>query len=68
MPKIPSLSHKEIIPLIERQGFVFLRQKGSHKIFRRDGQNIVIPCHGKQLKRGLIAKILKDAGINLADV
>ena len=65
MPKIPIISHKEIIPLIEKQGFLFIRQKGSHKIFRKDGQIIVVPCHNKPLKRGLTAKILKDAGIIL---
>ena len=65
MPKIPVLSYKEIIPIIEKQGFVFIRQKGSHKIFRKGGQNIIIPCHNKPLKRGLTAKILKDAGVYL---
>jgi len=63
MPKIPLLTDKEIISLIEKQGFIFIRQKGSHKIFRKDGKSIVVPCHNKQLKRGLTAKILKDADI-----
>jgi predicted RNA binding protein YcfA (HicA-like mRNA interferase family) len=63
MPKIPILSDREIIALIGNKGFVFVRQKGSHKIFRKNGQNIIVPCHNKQLKRGLIAKIFKDADI-----
>jgi len=65
MPKIPLLSDKEIITLIEKEGFIFARQKGSHKIFRKNGILIVIPCHNRVLKRGLTAQILKDAGVNI---
>lgn len=68
MPKIPVLSDSEIIKLIEKEGFVFIRQKGSHKIFRKDGKNIIVPCHNKELKIGLIVKILKDAGVDLSNL
>ena len=65
MPKIPVFSDKEIIKLIERVGFIFIRQKGSHKIFRREGKSIIVPCHNRPLKLGLTAKILKDADIDV---
>jgi len=44
---------------------VFSRQKGSHKIFcKKEFPPISVPCHGKDLKRGLTARILKDAGVS----
>ena len=64
MPKIPVLSDREMISLLEKNGFIFSRQKGSHKIFyKKDFPPISVPCHGKDLKRGLTSRILKDAGI-----
>lgn len=66
MPKIPVLTDKEMISLLEENDFTFSRQGGSHKIFRKKGfPPISVPCHGKDLKRGLTARILKDAGIDL---
>ena len=66
MPKIPVLTDREMISLLEENGFVFSRQSSSHKIFHKKGfPPISVPCHGKDLKRGLTARIFKDAGINL---
>ncbi|MDO8659349.1 MAG: type II toxin-antitoxin system HicA family toxin [Candidatus Parcubacteria bacterium] len=66
MPKIPVFSDKEMISLLEKNGFIFSRQRGSHKIFiKKEFPPISVPCHGKDLKRGLTARILKDTGINL---
>lgn len=66
MPKIPVFTDKEMISLLEKNGFIFSRQRGSHKIFNKKGfPPISIPCHGKDLKRGLATRILKDAGISL---
>ncbi|MFZ2715810.1 MAG: type II toxin-antitoxin system HicA family toxin [Minisyncoccia bacterium] len=59
------MSDREVIKLIENEGFVFVRQKGSHKVFKKDKTIIVVPSHGRNLKRGLTAKIIKDAGIDL---
>lgn len=65
MPKLPNLTSGEVIKLLESNGFIFIRQKGSHKIFKKEGSvNIIVPEHGnKDLKKGLVGRILKDAGI-----
>jgi predicted RNA binding protein YcfA (HicA-like mRNA interferase family) len=67
MPKLPALTSSEVIKLLEKHNFVFTRQKGSHKIFKKEGfLNIVVPVHsGKELKKGLISRILKDANIEI---
>jgi predicted RNA binding protein YcfA (HicA-like mRNA interferase family) len=40
---------KEIIKRLESEGWVQLRQKGSHRIFKKTGETelIVLPDHGK---------------------
>jgi predicted RNA binding protein YcfA (HicA-like mRNA interferase family) len=54
--------------LIETQGWVLQRVKGSHHIYSKSGERkiISIPVHGNQdLKPGLANRIARDAGIKL---
>jgi predicted RNA binding protein YcfA (HicA-like mRNA interferase family) len=46
-------------------GFRPVRQRGSHVILKRDdGRVTVVPIHrGEEIGRGLLSKIIKDAGL-----
>lgn len=59
------LTSKEMIKLLENNGFVCKRQNGSHKMFINPQTNkqVVVPVHCKDLKKGTEQKILKDAGL-----
>ncbi len=65
----PDVNSKQIVKIIEKLGFEFIRQSGSsHSIYRRslDGRRTTIPIHGrKSLKRRTIKSICKDVGINI---
>lgn len=65
-PKLPAFTARQIIALLEQHGFQFIRQKGSHVVYRHpDGRWSTVPIHpGKTLGRGLLRKILKDAEID----
>lgn len=67
MPKFKVYTAKEMVDLLEENGFVLARQKGSHQIFKKDGNKLIIgPVHdGKDLKIGLSNRILKDANISI---
>jgi len=55
---------KELIKLLEKENFVFVRQSGSHAIFRKPGfKIIVVPVHSKDIPTGTLNAILKDAGL-----
>jgi predicted RNA binding protein YcfA (HicA-like mRNA interferase family) len=57
---------KEIIKMIEQDGWYFIRQTGSHKIFKHPTKQgiVVIPAHGKEdIKKGTLNSILKQAGL-----
>ena len=62
MPKLPRLTAKELIKIIERMDFKLDRQKGSHMTFKHpDGRITVIPNHpGEELGPGLLNKIIKE--------
>jgi predicted RNA binding protein YcfA (HicA-like mRNA interferase family) len=64
--RIPQVKPKQLIRVLERMGFVLRRQTGSHAIFRHpETKNIVvIPIHSRDIKRGLLHGILKQADIS----
>ncbi len=67
MAKIPTdLSGREVRAALERAGFVFRRQTGSHMILRRDEPyaRAVIPDH-KQVRTGTLRRIIADAGLSV---
>lgn len=56
---------KEMIKLLQQNGFVIERTNGSHHFLRnhKTGKTTTVPLHAKDLKIGLENKILKDAGL-----
>ena len=68
--KLPAdLSGADLGRALERAGFVFRRQKGSHMIWRRDDPyaRVVIPDH-KRLRPGTLRQILHEAGITVEEL
>jgi len=65
MSDIPSLTPDKIIKLLEQKGFRLVRTKGSHRIFRNDSTKkmTIVPFHKKDLPKGTMMEILKQAGI-----
>ena len=60
------MTAKKIENLITKEGWFFVRQKGSHKIYKHESINgiVVIPFHGKKdLPIGTLKSILKKAEI-----
>lgn len=68
--KIPRITAKQIIPVLEKLGFVFSRQSGSHKIYKRfDGRRATVPVHSaKVLHPKILKSIIKDADITVEDL
>jgi predicted RNA binding protein YcfA (HicA-like mRNA interferase family) len=69
VPRIPALSYREVDALLRRHGFAVLRQRGSHVHYAHpDGRRTTVPRHGRDVPSGLVAAIVKDAGIDPAEV
>ena len=66
MSKITPLKPNDMIRALEKIGFRHLRQSGSHAVYRHpDGRWATVPIHkGKELAKGLVHKILKDAQLS----
>lgn len=59
--KLPLMKARDIAKVLDKLGFEFKRQKGSHMFFEHpDGRTTVIPNHpGERVDRGLLNKIIK---------
>ena len=62
MPKLPSISGKELCKILEKIGFEKIYGKGSHVRFKHsDGIRTVVPVHANEdLGKGLLGEILKQ--------
>ena len=69
MVKLPMLKPRQLIAVLERLGFVEVRQRGSHKQFRHsDGRVTTVPDHrGRDISPSLSRKILDDIGVEPTD-
>jgi len=66
VPKLSSLTSQKVIKILERNGFVLDRTKGSHRIYyhSESKRRVVVPYHKKDLPKGTLMEILKQAGIS----
>lgn len=63
MPKLPAFNAKEIIRALEKAGFSFARQKGSHRIYVKDKTGVIVPYRSRDLRKATLHKIIKQAGL-----
>jgi len=66
MSKLPAISGRECVRALEKAGFYFKRQRGSHIVLRRDTPfaQVVVPDH-KTLDRGTLRAIIRQAGLSV---
>ncbi len=55
---------KNVILLLQKNGFVLKGQKGSHLKFEKEGRIVIVPNHGsKGVEKGTYYSILKQVGL-----
>ena len=59
------MNSKELIKLLEKDGWVLRGSKGSHHVFNHPSKvgHITVPHPKKDLGVGLVQKLLKQAGV-----
>lgn len=69
MPKLPQISGKELVKALKKDGWVEIGQRGSHlkliKYRKPVGKSVTIVPQHRVLKKGTLARILKDTGLSL---
>ena len=66
MSKLPVVSGNDCVKALEKMGFYFKLQEGSHIVLRRDDPflQVVVPNH-KELDRGTLRTIMRQAGMSI---
>ncbi len=68
MSKVPSLNYQKVIKALCRDGWVVVRQKGSHIRLQKDTDEetlkLTVPAH-KPIKRSTLSHIIKQAHLTL---
>ena len=77
MPKLPRVQATEVIRVLERLGFIQVRQRGSHVILKKqriDDETqapieigCVVPLHRKTVAVGTLKSILSQANISVEE-
>ena len=64
MPKLYSSS--DIIKVLQKRGFVYISQKGSHVKFRKTGNptlTVIVPAGKREIPFGTLKSILRQANL-----
>ncbi len=70
MGKYPVLKPEEVVAVLEKLGFVQVRQRGSHKQYRHlDGRSTTVPFHkGRDISPILLRQIARDIGLTVEEL
>jgi predicted RNA binding protein YcfA (HicA-like mRNA interferase family) len=68
MPQVPVMSGREVVRVFEKHGWEVARQRGSHIIMVRTGQNVTlsIPDH-KEVAKGTLRSLIRAAGLTVQE-
>jgi len=61
------LRPEQVIKGLERNGFRFVKQRGSHRKYKKDGRTVIVPMH-YELAKGTLMSILEQAGLTLEQI
>lgn len=68
MPKL--YSSADILKVLQKHGFIFISQKGSHIKYRKHGNptlTVIVPAERKQIPAGTFNSILKQSVLKKED-
>ncbi len=68
MPKL--YSSNAIIQVLQKRGFVYISQRGSHIKLRKLGNptlTVIVPANKKEIPRGTFFSILRQSGLSEFD-
>jgi len=70
-PKLPVLTSKKLIRILQSKGYIVDHQTGSHVFIKhpsRPTKIATIPFHNRDLAKGTLASILRQLDISVNDL
>ena len=69
MSALPAVSGREVVKALEKIGYLFDRQRGSHMILRQQSpphRRLTVPDH-KEVAKGTLRAIIRQAGLTVEE-
>lgn len=67
MPKLPVVSGKRLIKILQKVGYFVVRKKGSHfRLHNPNRKEVTVPDY-RMIGRGLLRKILREAELPISE-
>jgi len=66
---LPAVSGREVVKALEKIGYLFDRQRGSHMILRQQSpphRRLTVPDH-KEVAKGTLRAIIRQAGLTVEE-
>jgi mRNA interferase HicA len=66
---LKAVTGAQLCRALRRNGWQHIRTRGSHQTWSRGSINVTVPVHaGKDLGRGLLSALLKQAGLSESEL
>ncbi len=70
MTKVPTLNYDQVVRALQRDGWVLVRQRGSHIRLQKhtpdETLKLIVPAH-RPIKRSTLSHILKQARLTVVE-
>ncbi len=66
--RIRNIKSKDVVRILQRNGFEIRRQSGTHVILKKNGKMVVVPVHRETMPIGTLKNIEKQAGLKFRDL
>ena len=66
--KIRNIKSKEVVKILQRNGFEIKRQSGTHVILKKNEKMVVVPVHHQTMPIGTLKSIEKQSGLKFRDL
>jgi predicted RNA binding protein YcfA (HicA-like mRNA interferase family) len=66
VPKLPPMTAREVEAILERAGFVLVRQ-GGHRVWEKGHRTVPVPSHPGDVPKGTLRNILRLAGMTVEE-
>ena len=67
MPKLPIVKPGDVISALEKVGFYFARQKGSHKLYKKGQFRVTVAWHNQDMNPKTLKHVIKQAGLTVEE-
>ena len=66
--KLKNIRSKEVLKILQKQGFEIKRQSGTHVIMRKENKTVVVPIHKETMPIGTLKSIERQSGIKFREL